>query len=77
MYDGGSYGLIPKILMRGDRFSPEAKVIKSYLSSFTRNSSRAYFHLNMILDGMGISEKRFYKYRKESLDYGYINEKSE
>lgn len=72
IYNAG-YGLIPKTPMRDKRISAEAKAIYSYLCAFAGQTNRAYPHLEMILDEIGLSEKRFYKHRKQLIDFGYIS----
>lgn len=72
IYNAG-YGLIPKTPMRDKRISAEAKAIYSYLCAFAGQTNRAYPHLEMILDEVGLSEKRFYKHRKQLIDFGYIS----
>ena len=66
------YGIIPKAVMIDTKLSPEAKCIYSYLCSYSGSEKKSYPGLKIMLYHLGMSEKRFYKYRKELIENGYI-----
>lgn len=75
-YEGRSilskgYGIIPKLVMQSN-ISIESKAIYSYMCSFAGNGQSAFPSVEKIILELNISEKRFYKYRKELIDYGFI-----
>ena len=66
------YGLAPKLVMTDTNLSIEAKAIYSYLSSFCGNGTTAFPGVDLIRYHLKISKNRFYKYRNELVDRGYI-----
>ncbi|MDM0661771.1 helix-turn-helix domain-containing protein [Clostridium perfringens] len=75
-YEGRSilskgYGIIPKLVMQSN-ISIESKAIYSYMCSFAGNGQSAFPSVEKIILELNISEKRFYKYRKELIDHGFI-----
>lgn len=66
------YGIVPKLIMLDKRLSIESKAIYSYMCSFAGNGSSAFPSVKRIIADLGIGEKRFYKYRKLLVEYGYM-----
>ena len=66
------YGIIPKSIMTDAKISIEAKAIYAYLASYSGAEHKCFPGLQIMLYHLQISEKRFYKYRKELIDNGYI-----
>ncbi len=66
------YGISPKLTMTDTSLSIEAKAIYAYLSSFCGNGTSAFPSIDIITHHLNISKNRFYKYRKELIDKGYI-----
>ncbi|MCX0403252.1 helix-turn-helix domain-containing protein [Clostridium perfringens] len=78
-YEGKSilskgYGIIPKLIMQSD-ISIEAKAIYAYMCSFAGNGQSAFPSIKKIRSELRISEDRFYKYRKELINNGFIQVK--
>ena len=78
-YEGKSilskgYGIIPKLIMQSD-ISIEAKAIYAYMCSFAGNGQSAFPSIQKIRSELRISEDRFYKYRKELINNGFIQVK--
>lgn len=71
------YGFVPKMMMRDKRLSVEAKAIYSYLSSFAGAGMTSFPSVELIIEELGVSEKRFYKHRKTLIELGYISVKQE
>ena len=71
------YGFVPKMMMRDKRLSVEAKAIYSYLSSFAGAGMTSFPSVELIIEELGMSEKRFYKHRKLLVDCGYVSVKQE
>lgn len=72
LYKGG-YGVIAKKVMRDKNISAEAKAIYVYMASFSDENHQCYPSVNLMCDELGMSEKRFYKYRKQLVMAGYIS----
>ena len=75
-YEGKSilckgYGTIPKYIMQAD-ISIESKAIYAYMCSFAGAGQSAFPSVEKIIKDLKISENRFYKYRKELVDSGFI-----
>ena len=66
------YGISPKLIMIDANLSIEAKGIYAYLSSFCGNGTTAFPSVELIQHHLGIGRKRFYKYRNELIERGYI-----
>lgn len=66
------YGIIPKKAMRDKRLKPEAKAIYAYLCSFAGNDKIAYPSVSLMCDELGMGRDRFYKYRSQLEDMGYV-----
>lgn len=66
------YGIIPKSIMTDAKISIEAKAIYAYLASYSGAEHKCFPGLQIMLYHLQISEKRFYRYRKELIDNGYI-----
>lgn len=76
-YEGKSilskgYGMIPKLVMQSN-ISIEAKAIYAYMCSFAGNGQSAFPSVEKIISDLKISDNRFYKYRRELVDCGFIN----
>jgi len=67
------YGFIPKSIMKDDTLDIEAKGIYAYLASYTGGGTTAYPSVSLITSDLNISENRYYKYRKQLLEKGYIS----
>ena len=66
------FGVAPRIIMRDKRLSVEAKAIYCYLQSFAGSSEKAFPSRQTMLDELGMSKNRYYKYLRQLTDYGYI-----
>jgi len=66
------YGLAPKLVMIDQDLSIEAKAIYCYISSFCGNGTTAFPSVELIMHHLGIGKNRFYRYRKELVNKGYI-----
>lgn len=69
------YGIIPKILMLDNSINIEAKAIYGYLASYAGNGGSAFPGVDRMISDLSISRERFYKYRKQLIETGYINVK--
>lgn len=67
------YGIVPKLVMKDEDLSIEAKAIYAYLCSYAGAGKTAFPSVDLICNNLGISENRFYKHRKPLVDKGYIN----
>ncbi len=75
-YEGKSilckgYGIIPKLIMQAN-ISIEAKAIYAYMCSFAGNGETAFPSIEKIIKDLNISESRFYRHRRQLIDYGFI-----
>lgn len=69
------YGIMPKMVALDKNLSLEAKGIYSFLTSFSGVGQGVFPSVEIILNYLKISEKRYYKYRKELIQNGYITVK--
>ena len=73
----GGYGTVYKQVLKDNDLSIEAKAIYSYLSSYAGGKDTAFPSISLICHELNISEKRFYKHRKELLDKQVISKHRE
>ncbi|MEJ7528976.1 DnaD domain protein [Staphylococcus hominis] len=73
----GGYGTVYKEVLKDNELSIEAKAIYSYLSSYAGGKDTAFPSIGLICHELNISEKRFYKRRKELLDKNIISKTRE
>lgn len=73
----GGYGTVYKEVLKDKNLSIEAKAIYSYLSSYAGGKDTAFPSIGLICHELNISEKRFYKHRKELLDKNIISKTRE
>lgn len=66
------YGIVAKLVMRNRDLSPEAKAIYSYICSFAGSGTTAFPSAELMMHELNMGDKRFYKFRKELVDRGYI-----
>lgn len=66
------YGIVAKLVMRNRELSPEAKAIYSYICSFAGSGTTAFPSAELMMHELNMGDKRFYKFRKELVDKGYI-----
>jgi DnaD/phage-associated family protein len=66
------YGIVAKLVMRDKELSPEAKAIYSYICSFAGSGTTAFPSAELMMHELNMGDKRFYKFRKELVDKGYI-----
>lgn len=66
------YGIVAKLVMRDKTISPEAKAIYAYICSFAGSGSTAFPSADLMMSELKMGDKRFYKFRKELVDKGYI-----
>ena len=69
------YGIMPKMIVLDKNLSIEAKAIYAFLTSFGGNGNAPFPSVETIIKYLSISENRFYKYRKELINNGYIEVK--
>ena len=67
------YGMLPKIPMKDQRLSAEAKSIYAYLCTFADEKGESFPPVEMICKDLGISDRRFFKHRKQLVELGYIS----
>ena len=67
------YGVIPKLVMKHEHLTIEAKAIYSYLASYAGAGKTAYPSVALMCKDLGISKTRFYNHRKLLIDYGFIS----
>lgn len=68
----GGFGMAPRIVMRDQRISIEAKAIYSYFQSFAGSKDTAFPSRDTILQDLCISKTRYYKYLQQLIDCDYI-----
>lgn len=68
----GGFGIAPRIVMRDQRLSIESKAIYSYFQSFAGNRESAFPSRETILNDLGISKSRYYKYLNQLVELDYI-----
>jgi DnaD/phage-associated family protein len=66
------YGIVAKTVMRNKDLSAEAKAIYSYICSFAGSGTTAFPSAELMMHELNLGDNRFYKYRKELVDKGYI-----
>lgn len=66
------FGIIPKKVMRDRTLSVEAKAIYAYLASFAGSEHIAFPSVSLMCDELSMSRDRFYKYRKQLVESGYV-----
>jgi DNA replication protein DnaD len=66
------YGIMPKMIALDENLSIESKAIYSFLTSFSGVGQGVFPSIETILHYLKISKNRFYKYRQELLENGYI-----
>ena len=66
------YGIVAKVVMRDKTLSPEAKAIYSYICSFAGSGSTAFPGADLMMHELNLGKNRFYKFRKELEENGYI-----
>lgn len=66
------YGIIPKMLMKDDDLTIEAKAIYAYIASYAGAGSTAFPGVSLICHDLNISENRFHKHKKVLIKKGYI-----
>jgi len=69
------YGIMPKMVALDEKLSIESKAIYAFLTSFSGVGQGVFPSVDLILHYLKISEKRYYKYRKELIQNGYITVK--
>ena len=70
--DSKGYGKIPKLVMKDKDLAIEAKAIYAYLCSYAGSGNTAFPSVSLMCDDLNISDNRFYKYKKQLTDKGYI-----
>lgn len=66
------FGQVKRSVMRDKSLSIEAKAIYAYFCGFAGNDTKAYPLRDTIIEELGISPKRYYKYLKELQTRGII-----
>ena len=66
------FGIISKQLMCNPELSSEAKALFAYFAAYAGNGDTAFPSVDLILYHMNWSKTRFYKYRNELMDNGYL-----
>lgn len=67
------YGLLPRMVMFDQRLSCTAKVIYSYLASYSGAGQVAFPRVAVICHHLGLSENSFRKHIKQLVDTNYIS----
>lgn len=65
--------MVPKIPLEDPRLSAEAKLIYAYLCTFADSEGEAFPPVDMICKNLGMSDRRFFKHRKQLVDFGYVS----
>ena len=72
------YGNIPKLVMKDEQLTIEAKAIYAYFCSYAGGGTSEVFpSIDLICKDLGISENRLFKHRKLLVERGYISIKRE
>ena len=71
IYETG-FGIISKSLVCNPNLSSEAKSLFAYFAAYAGNGDTAFPSVELILYHMNWSKTKFYKYRKELEDKGYL-----
>lgn len=66
------FGLSPKIVMRDQRLTIEAKAIYSYIVSFAGGGNQSFPGRDMMVEELGISVKRYYKHLQLLIECDYL-----
>lgn len=66
------FGLSPKIVMRDQRLTIEAKAIYSYIVSFAGAGNQSFPGRDMMVEELGISIKRYYKHLQLLIECDYL-----
>ena len=66
------YGMIPKVVMKDQALSAEAKAIYAYLCSYCGAGNTAFPSVELICHDLGISEKRYQRHIKQLKENGYV-----
>lgn len=66
------FGLSPKIVMRDQRLTIEAKAIYSYIVSFAGGGNQSFPGRDLMVAELGISVKRYYKHLQLLIDCDYL-----
>jgi hypothetical protein len=70
--DAYGYGILPKAVMIDERLDIKAKGIYCYLASYAGAGETAFPEKKHILYHLNISEKTYYRYYNELIQYNYI-----
>jgi DnaD/phage-associated family protein len=71
------YGIIPKLVMRDESLSIEAKAIYAYLRSYSGAGNTAFPSRELICHELGISINWFNKYKNELVKNGFVEIKQQ
>jgi predicted transcriptional regulator len=66
------YGQIPKLVMCDRGLTPTAKLLYSYLCSYSGGGNQAYPGISRMCADLVISKNTFYKHMKQLEESGYI-----
>lgn len=69
---GREHGAVSRKVMRDTSLPCEAKAIYSYLCSFAGDGTCAFPGVDTMIEELGMSRARFYKYRKSLVAAGYL-----
>lgn len=67
------FGIISKQLMCNPELSSEAKALFAYFAAYAGNGDTAFPSVKLIMYHLNWSKDKFYKYRKELEEKGYLN----
>lgn len=67
------YGVVSRKVMRDASLPCEAKAIYSYICSFAGDGSTSFPGVDTMIEELGMSRGRFYKYRGLLVDAGYVS----
>ena len=67
------YGIVPKLVMKDEDLSIEAKSIYAYLCSYSGAGSTSFPSVDLICHDLNISRDRFYRHRKKLVEKNYID----
>lgn len=71
VYNTG-FGIIPKAIMCNTELSSDSKCLFAYFAAYAGNGDTAFPGVSLILYHLGWSKTKFYKYRKELEEKGYL-----
>lgn len=71
--DKKGYGKIPKMVMKDEQLTIEAKAIYAYFASYAGGGETAFPSIGLICYDLGISENRLFKHRKLLVERGYLS----